>query len=238
MQPDLWGRLPMTKYIYSYEAQYNNTTQNELFIALMPSGSRDFLCTICNVLLHTCTNVVVKYHALSKMLQKLLQQLILKQPIALLINSLIIDTPGRVEIVIKFNQDDICSGDVSVGNVYLLSLLLFHLDCDIASFPQQALGPQMQHQKSSKYILALAQAVDDIWEAYRKKCSVRSLFRLCIPQIRQSMNSLSDSSFLALPVPSHVCKMLMYQDIADVIGEAWRLWSQCLPVDNDTQNKF
>ena len=232
MQTDGFGQLPINYYIYIYTETYDA----ELFTSLMSSCSRYLLRIICVLLIET--RAVQDYDVILKMLQQLLQRLILDQPISFMIHietesdSDIEDdiTNEYIMLDIKLNQDDVYSGVISVQSLYLLSLLLFHLDCDI-SFPE-TFKPHVQHSESSKEILTYTQAVDDIWKTHNKKSGVRSLLSLCIQQIRQSMNSLSDSSFLTLPVPSHICKMLMNQDIADVICEAWRLWPQCLPRDN------
>ena len=237
-----YNSLPIDYYIKNYARSYHV----ELFTSLMPSCNKKLFCIICAFLIET--KGVLNFDVVFRMLQNLLQHLILDQPVSLMIhrefesNS---DSDSESEsecdfsneyygiVKVKLNQDDVYKKFFSCKDIYLLSLLFLHLDCDVA-ISQEALPPFLQNHPSFNKTMALAQAVDDIWKKCRSRQDARSLLRMCIEQTRQSMNSLSDSSFLTLPVPSSIRKMLMYQDIAEVICKAWRLWPQLLPMDNYT----
>ena len=73
------------------------------------------------------------------------------------------------------------------------------------------------------------QALEDIWNAHDLRHGyVKSLVKLCICSIRNSMNSLDTNSFHSLPVPSVMCDLLMLRNVAGILCEAWRIWPKCL----------
>ena len=131
-------RLPVQYYIETYTKSYHA----ELFTSMMTSCSRDLLCIICILLIET--KIVQDYDMILKMLQQLLQRLILDQPMSLMIHFETESDSDRdfglsneyIVVGIKLNQDGVYSGVISVRSLYLLSLLLFHLDCDISFFPE------------------------------------------------------------------------------------------------------
>ena len=217
--------LPTELYISNYSRDYNA----ELFTLLIPVYGRELL-HIVNLLLGR-NNQLTNSEVMSKMFQQLLQRLIFDWPISLTIE---IRNEDDFSVDIQINQNDIYQSRwYSLKETYLWSLLLSHLDCNMTS-TQEATGARMHNPMANEKCLAHVQAIDDLWKKCRSRSSVHSLLRLIIQQVRQSMNNLSDSSFLTLPVPSSICKMLMYQDITDVVCEAWLLWPHCLPVDNYT----
>ena len=219
-----WDKLPIELYIKYYPLDYNA----ELFTSLIPTRGRDLL-PIIGLLLER--NNKVNLEEMFKMFQQLLQRLIIDWPIFLTIE---IHDNSNLKVDILLNQNAInCSCWHSFQKTYLWSLLLFHLDCNMTSTPDLT-AAYMHSPMANKEGLAHVQAIDDLWKKCRSRQGVHSLLHLCIQQTRHSMNSLSDSGFLTLPVPSKIHKMLLYQDIADVVCEAWRLWPQLLPMDNYT----
>ena len=48
---------------------------------------------------------------------------------------------------------------------------------------------------------------------------------------RQSMYSLFDESFKSLSVPHRLRKLLMLQDIADILLEGYKIWPKFMPIE-------
>ena len=68
-------------------------------------------------------------------------------------------------------------------------------------------------------VFTYAHAVDDMLRNYRQQFHVKSLLRLCVLQTRKCMRNVDDESFLSLPVPPYMCKLLTYHDVTEKIFE-------------------
>ena len=91
--------------------------------------------------------------------------------------------------------------DIAIKNslraIYLSSLLFFILDLDVHKIPDKILpvqGARGIHGLTNPR-RNIAQSIDNIWETFKCKPTVKSLTKLCIRQVRKSMSSLDDSSF-------------------------------------------
>ena len=102
---------------------------------------------------------------------------------------------------------------------YLCSLLLVELQVDFISTPREIDDKFKQSATEKK--LTYLHAIDCVWKNYHKQSRVKSLLRLCILCTRSSMSSLDDASFMSLPVPPYIRKLLTYRDIAEGIFEEW-----------------
>ena len=100
--------------------------------------------------------------------------------------------------------------------MYLCSLILVELQFDMGSTPSR-IAEWPCSAKNAYY----ACATDNVWRKFHQQCHVKSLSRLCILCIRNSMCSLDDESFLDLPVPPRIRRLLTYRDVAEVIYEEW-----------------
>ena len=112
----------------------------------------------------------------------------------------------------------------SFKGTYLISLLLLHLDWNIVSTPEP-IGLQIVIERDIRYV----HVISYIWDSYQHQPKLKSLLTLCIQQTRKHMSSLTDSSFMSLPVPSCIRRLLKHLDIADVLCEAWRHGPDCSP---------
>ena len=114
--------------------------------------------------------------------------------------------------------------------VYLCSLILVEMQFDMLPATCN-IGHQLVpygrsllvHRLHSlrPHLLHRAHAFDELWKTCSQKYNVKSLLRLCILQIRQSMNNLDDNSFLSLSVPSSTRTMLTCRDISERMYEEW-----------------
>ena len=117
----------------------------------------------------------------------------------------------------------------SFKGLNLITLLVFYLDWNIVSTPE-AITPRL-HNSATEQDMLYARAIDAIWKNHLCKPNVKSLLTLCIQNTRQHMINLKDSSFMSLPVPSYIRRLLMYRDVADKVCEAWRLWPECINIE-------
>ena len=76
-------------------------------------------------------------------------------------------------------------------------------------------------QSATEKELSYVHAINCVWRNYHQQSRVKSLLRLCILCTRSSMSSLDDASFMSLPVPPLIRKLLTYRDIAEEIFEEW-----------------
>ena len=103
--------------------------------------------------------------------------------------------------------------------MYLCNLILLKLQIDFTSTSIE-IDDKFKHAVTEE--LSYAHAIDCVWRSYCQQCHVKSLLRLCILCTRSSMSSLDDASFMSLPVPPYIRKVLTYRDIAEEIFEEWR----------------
>ena len=107
----------------------------------------------------------------------------------------------------------------SVFHIYLCHLLLFEQQFNFASMPSAVPVAKQLHRIKTKEDLAFLQAADEMW--MHQKDRVRSLHRLCVLCIRNSMRSLDDNSFLSLPVPLYIRRLLTFCDVSEKVFEEW-----------------
>ena len=229
------GVLPFTCYFNkAKDAKHLN---DAIFTKLVPDSNMDIVKAICQILNQSIRNrgntgKEQKLEVLSSMLHKLIQYLILVEPLTITIQK----NRNRIRTFEMKLNPYVITNRASLKTVYLCSVLLILLGCDVSFV--DAIAPQLSSQLSSigtsarraKYLLQ-ASAVDDLWNAYKQKTGVRKLQALCIQKTRQSMHSLIDESFQSLPVPPHLQKMLMLEDIADVVFEGYKMWPKCMPIE-------
>ena len=186
----------------------------------------EIICQIFNERNPGDTGEEHQLQILSSMIHKLIQHFILVEPLTITIEK---DIPY---FEMKLNLSVIVCR-ASLKTVYLCSGLLILLGCNV-SFVDIDQALQLSYLGTSattaEYLLQ-ADAIDDLWNAYKQKTGVRKLQALCIQKTRQSMHSLSDESFQSLPVPPHLQNMLMLQDIADVLFEGYKMWPKHMPIE-------
>ena len=103
--------------------------------------------------------------------------------------------------------------------MYLCSLILVKLQVDLIATPRE-IDDQFKQSATEKE-LSYVHGIDGVWRSYHQQSHVKSLLRLCILCTRSSMSSLDDASFMSLPVPPLIRKLLTYRDIAEEIFEEW-----------------
>ena len=226
--------LPIEYYQKSYSRQFHA----KLFEKLVPSRSMDILRITSNTLYYEKTREI-DGAIWCKMIRHLVQRLIHID--ALSVTFQVTAKEGYVIIkscnnsegnankqfrplrcpLIKFQSEP----SLYLKRAYLTSLLILHLNWNCMSVPE-AIAPMLP-AKATEQEVAHAHALDGIWDTYRRKPRITSLLTLCIQQTRKHMNSLTDSSFMSLPVPASVRRLLMYRHIADIVWEAWRVWPEC-----------
>ena len=107
--------------------------------------------------------------------------------------------------------------------IYLCSLLLILLGCDIKfhCFDDD-------EQKSS----FSGRTIENVQDACNQIKGVKRLQTLCIHNIRQSMQRLTDECFQTLPLPSRLRKLLMLHDVSDVVCKAFQIWPELMPIED------
>ena len=103
-------------------------------------------------------------------------------------------------------------------DMYLCSLILMKLQVHFISTPKEI---DEEFKQSVTEELSYMHAIDCVWRSHHQQCHVKSLLRLCILCTRGSMSSLDDASFMSLPVPPYIRKLLTYRHIAEEILEEW-----------------
>ena len=105
--------------------------------------------------------------------------------------------------------------------LYLFSWILVELQFDLASAPSEIGDDVLQGRKITQDFRSYLHAAGDIWKKYHQQSRMRSLQRLCILCIRNTMSSLDDESFLSLPLPPYICRLLTYRDVSEKIYGEW-----------------
>ena len=211
---------------------------SELFEKLVPSGSADILHSIARTIkllnLYCWKHEESDYETKFKLICPLVQRLKEADPLPITIANPIDGNWHRIYMKINDSEDiqpalaahssSLFSTQHYFKCMYLMSLLLSHLDWNIA-LQQETIAAHL-HSSATQQDKIHARAIDEIWNKYNQP-KVRSLSTLCVQLIRKHLNSLSDSSFKSLPVPDLIQNPLMYRDVADVVCEAWCRWPQC-----------
>ena len=207
-QTDGFLRRPIDYFVNDNTDPFNN----ELFRSLLPTRGHGVgvLRPICRILddkqfnkANTC---------LLGMLQQLLQRLRFYDKhleLEVFLKDVLVVVINDVRLYIYTTKP--CSV------LYLCSLILVELQLDL-TLPQQQIADRVA-STVTEMELTYAHAIDDMWSNYSQQCRVKSLLRLCILCTRKSMNGMDDESFLSLPVPPYIRKLLTYQDVAKKIFE-------------------
>ena len=226
-QGDKYGRLPVSWCVHGIPDN-DAGLNDEILTKLIPGGNMDVLKTICQIFrypLPTGTREDREEHnleMLSSTLHKLIQHLIVVNTLSITMRKAICG------FKFKINQHEIVRGPYPpVKNIYLCSVLFIVLGCNVSHV--DAIASQLPLHLP--LYLADARAIDTLWNIYRQPTGVRKLQALCIQKSRQFMNSLTDESFQSLPVPSYLQKMLMLQDIADVLFEGYKMWPKRICIE-------
>ena len=207
-QMDVFSLLPVGCYLQYTAYQFNN----ELFRNLLPQ--RSYGGKILSPIIHEIFDNELfdnNETCLLEMFHQLLQRLHFDEP--LVVNVMVDDDTGYLDIN-NITVAGIC--DIrSLYSAYIGCLILVELQFDMASVPDDMAG-DIQHIDTVEEF-TYAHALDDMLRNYRQQSLVKSLLRLCILQTRNSMRSLDDDSFLSLPVPPYIRKLLTYHDVAEKI---------------------
>ena len=222
-----YGRLPVDYFAGQFTRYHlqdgGNLKQvdddqifNDLFMNLLPSRPQgvNILRVICTFLNRTYTKSI---NNVNEMLHQLVERLDLVQPLNLTIK---VDSYNYI-IHLKANGVVILSGAVmhsSCQTVYLCCLILSELQLDVIAPPDISPLPQLA---LSTETMAYAEATDDLLKAFHQQHNVKSLLRHCILRIRTSMRSLDSNSFMNLPLPTYIQRLLTLRDISEKICEEW-----------------
>ena len=205
---DKKSKLPIDYFV----ASYTDTFNAELFMSLLPSRTKgeNIIRFICGLLKNA------EHDNVLQMLQQLIQRLNFASSLKVFINF------QRSGTTLTINDDEICYANWECKLLlvpYLCSLLLAELQFNVVSTPDDIV-PGLSKSVTDE-LKARAQAIDDMWRTYCRRCKVKLLLRLCILKTRNSMSSLDDNSFLSLPIPSYIRRLLTYTDVAERIHEEW-----------------
>ena len=201
--------LPIGCYLRNIGNQFNN----ELFRNLLPQkGHGGEILHIIICYLFGNKHLDENDKCLLEMFHQLLQRLHFNEP-------LVLDVPISYEVdYLHIHLNNITVADIrdsrSLYSAYIGCLILVELQFDLASTPDD-----LAYEIQGKVLVDLtyAHAIDDMLRNYRQQRHVKSLLRLCVLRTRKSMRSLDDESFLSLPVPPYIRKLLTYRDVAEKI---------------------
>ena len=207
------SKLPVNYFLENKKITLNV----ELFMHLLPSRAHGvhILKTISEILLFK-----IQYYRKNKVILEMIHQFI---------QRLTFIQPLHVSVDIQFPMFRLTLNDDAIDIfmqhrkstfvVYLCSLILVEMQFDM--LPATCNMGQRLDPYARPHLLCYAHALDELWKTSSQKYNVKSLLRLCILQTRASMNNLDDNSFLSLPIPSSIRKMLTYRDVSERIYEDW-----------------
>ena len=227
-QSDRHGYLPFTCYVKKVNEDAKRYNDG-LFTKLIPDSKMDILKLICQIISQNdfAKEQGLKLEVLSSELHKLIQHFILVEEIYITISAII----GNFCFEMKLNGYVITSF-ASMKTIYLCSVLVILLGCKVSFVgTMETSASSVGTSATPAGYVEQEHAIDDLWNAYKEKKGVRKLQAICVQITRQSMNSLTDDSFQSLPVPLHLQKMLMFQDIADVLFEGYQMWPKCISIE-------
>ena len=217
-QPDGNGCLPIEHFVERYtHKRHAHEFNEEMFETIMPSSwSNGILRSICSCL--DDENGPFDSRVRSEVLHQLLQRLILSEPMSVKITAFENFWGCEEYIIVRMNiYNSYQKQTIQPQILYKICLMLFLVDVDVLSVPDAIAQQCEDSELADEEVLSGERAIDRLWEDYRNKPTVRSLFSLCIRQTRNSMKSLSDKSFKSLPVAPKVLKALMYHDVPEEI---------------------
>ena len=210
-----WG-LPIEHYAKRYTHQFDE----RLFEKLVPSNGIKILQSIGSILKDENTKRASEIGY--KLIQQLVQQR--KQVDFLSVDNSFASICGFLKL---YTNKKLFMSESTLKGRYLINLLLSHLNWNIVS--TRRFIDEQPVSLLSELGIRCVHAIECIWDSYEHKPKVNSLLTLCIQQTRKHMNSLTNNSFMSLPVPKSIRRLLMLTDIADALIEAWLLWPDCSP---------
>ena len=223
-QEDRYGRLPVSWCVPGVTVN-DAGLNHKILTKLIPGGNMDILKTICQIFrfsLPTGTKEEHNLEVLSSTLHKLIQHLIVVETLSITIRK------DSCDFKMNLNQHAIVRCP-PLKATYLCSVLLILLGCNV-SYVDEIASSLRTSATTAEYLLPL-HAIDALWNTYKQKTGVKKLQALCIKKTRQSMYSLFDESFQSLPVPHRLRKLLMLQDIADILLEGYKMWPKFMPIE-------
>ena len=202
---------------------------NALFMSLLPPKPRgiDILRIIWKLL---DPKTGKPDETKQKMLHQLIQRLHFVEPLQVMITF---EPPpsgiGKVDLVV--NGETISECTLALRPSYLSCLMLVKLnfnviliDCNIVpgSPTEKRLLSRVRYEEITEETQkTYIRLIQELHETNSQKYNVKSLERLCILQIRDAMNTLDDDSFLSLPVPPLLHRLLTYRDVVTIIIDQW-----------------
>ena len=216
------SRLPIHYLIDNCNKQDND----DLFFHLIPAQSLDIVSVIYDIL---------ERKKCSENLMEILHQLVQRLHFAQLKVAIEIwDTPfGGKMIRLTMNGKEIAMWDRREAKLhswkalYLISSVLLGLHFNV-TFPSNSVI-SMVLASAPEQIVMYAKATDDAWATFHQNSKVKPLVTLSILQIRHSMNSLDDKSFVSLCIPPYIHRILTCRDVSDIVCKEW------LKTDNKTK---
>ena len=204
---DRFLKLPIWYY---FKTDVNRTSFHLLLKVLplrMPSGVPGYLTLLCYVLNIGSSNNILE------LLHQLIQRLICKHKLIIKI-----DMSSYQTITLTVDGNSIVTDEHQFDSsklVYLCSLVLCKLQMNVL-FLVSSFRDTLLFQASEEPFIKEA---CKLWISflYHQANSVKSLERLCILQIRNSMNRVDDNSFLSMPVPILIRRFLTYRDVSETI---------------------
>ena len=220
-QPDAIGFLPIEYYEKHYTHEFD-----KIFLRIIPVKKMGILKSICRLL---DEGVDRKYEVMSQMLHCLLQRINQIGPANSYMAIHATVYRGYRSVDMQLNEELIVKPKRTFKAIYLASLLLFHLNWKIKFIPAAIdLAPHL-HSSATEQDSIHARAIDAIWKTHLDRPKVKSLITLCVQKTRTYMSDMGDESFMSLPVPTYLRRLLMYADVGDVVTEAWSCWPEVTP---------
>ena len=244
------GLNPITFYVKNV-SEDTRLFNDEILLKLIPVSNVDILQSICQIFEARDLSQWQPWkehnvEVLSNMLHKLIQHLILAEPLSIAItwSSMFYNCDYEYSVEMKVNQHEIIRWK-PVKSVYLCSVLLILLRCNVSAVNAKVPSSPLTKVPSSSFFdwrrpvnealtqshLLRAHAAVDLLNAYKEQTTTRTLQTLCMWKIRQSMYTLNDESFQSLPVPPYLQRMLMFKDIVDVLFEGYKMWPKCMLIE-------
>ena len=213
-----WGKLsvlPVEYYFLHVESNIKRfNTDDKLLMSLLPSRMHgvEVLRFISQILDGEQDKNDI---GVLEVIHQLLQRLHFDKP-------LVLDIKTRLGCFIINDNVDASSPYLTHSPLflYLFSWILVELQFDLASTPSE-IGDDWEQTEINQVLWSYSHAAGDIWKKYHQQSRVKSLQRLCILCTRNSMSSFDDESFVSLPVPPYLRKLLTYRDVSEKIFEEW-----------------
>ena len=221
---------------FKYKLQYkSNKLNNKVFMSLLPHKAHDVPILRAILRLQGYGRPDKDDAWLLEMSHQLLQRLHFNEPVRVDFKTVskreysecrhsLCGPDHKFILLMVINNVEVCTSRKynrlpMFCAMYLCSLILVKLQTDFISTSTE-IDDKLKHAVTEEE-LCYVHAIDCVWTTYHQQCHVKSLLRLCILCTRSSMSSLDDASFMSLPVPPYIRKLLTYRDIAEDVFEEW-----------------